>query len=227
MDHNMKSSPLTALGDADALSLDDVIASKILDAVITIETCAPVYLLEVGSNFAGSKIAVANDAVQLASLDDEAEQAVSATESLTTQIQWDSKRTGVGSILLPDDFLRLIVFKMSDWDIPVFETIDSTDDEYLVQRSKYGVAGNSERPVCAIVPSSNGNKLEFYSCESNGATIEQAIYRPYPTIDSNGGVDISPKCYRAVIYQIAGLVFSTYGEEEMANKMFELAKTQI
>jgi hypothetical protein len=51
--------------------------------------------------------------------------------------------------------------------------------------------------------------------------------RNYPTIDSEGGVDISAKCYQAVIYYIAGLVFSTYNDTERANTMYQLSKAEL
>lgn len=193
IDMNCKSSPLTELGDTDALSVDDIIASKIVDGITAVERKAPLWMLD-------------------------------ATKSVDdATITWNSIRPW-GSISLPEDFLRLVKFRMSDWDAEVTDPIDRNSPLYMQQKSKY-VCGNPERPVCAIVRDSTGHRLEFYSCNNNTATVSEALYRPIPTIDTEGGVYISTLCYRAVIYYIAGLALSTVSDTENAKTMFELSDT--
>lgn len=105
-----------------------------------------------------------------------------------------------GQILLPADFLRLVAFRMSDWDCAVATAIQPASAAYMRQQSPHpGVRGNPRRPVCAIVPSARGPVLEFYSCASTSATITQALYVPQPSIDANDTIDIAPACYRPVI----------------------------
>lgn len=57
--------------------------------------------------------------------------------------------------------------------------------------------------------------------------IVRAGYLPYPSIDANDGIDISQRCYEAVIYTIAALVAATYGDSEKTTNLNELSKTLI
>lgn len=133
-----------------------------------------------------------------------------------------------GWVLLPQDFLRLVVFEMSDWERAVYQAISTDDPDYEKQRSRIkAIRGTAQRPVCAIAIRPEGKVLEFYSCKSKEATVSRAMYLPYPTIDENGGVDICERCYNAVIYTAAGLTLMTCGETERANAVFELAQTFI
>ncbi len=193
LDQNMTSDALLDSGDLDTLALDDIIRSKILEAVQRVHMDAPNYLLEGGHNF--------GDAVYWRELES-------------------------GWVLLPPDFMRLVVFEMDDWETAVYQAISTDDPEYEKQRSRFkGIRGTAQRPVCAIAIRPEGRVLEFYSCKSEDATVSRAMYIPYPEIDENGGVDISERCYKAVIYTAAGLTLLTCGEVEKGNAVSELAQT--
>lgn len=193
LDQNMASDALIESGDIDTLSLDEIIRSKILEAVQRVHRDAPNYLLEGGHNF--------GDAVYWRELES-------------------------GWVLLPNDFLRLVVFEMDDWDQAVYQAISTDDPEYEKQHSRFkGIRGTAQRPVCAIGLRPEGRVLEFYSCKSTDAKVSRAIYMPYPKIDEDGGVDISERCYNAVIYTAAGLTLLTCGETEKGNSVSELAQT--
>lgn len=130
-----------------------------------------------------------------------------------------------GWLLLPSDFMRLVTFEMDDWERPVTEAITPEDASYKLQRSSIsGVRGNWQRPVCAIAVRPEGKVLEFYSCKSDEAGVSRAVYIPYPNVDSYDGVDISERCYSAVVYTIAGLVLATYGKEDMSANILNLGK---
>lgn len=193
IDQNMTSEQLIATGDIETLSLEEIIRSKIVEAVRRVETAAPVHFLEEGHDF--------GDAVYWADLES-------------------------GWVLLPDDFMRLIAFRMSDWERTVYAAISVDDPLYAKQSSRYkGIRGNVQKPVCAIVNRAEGKALEFYSCNSEEAYVSRASYLPYPHIDEDDGIDISEKCFTAVIYTVAALVLTTYGEAEKASALTELAKS--
>ena len=193
IDENMQSDALIESGDIDTLALDEIIKSKILEAIQRVHRDAPNYLLEGGHNF--------GDAVYWRELES-------------------------GWVLLPKDFLRLVVFEMDDWDQAVYQAISTDDAEYEKQHSRFkGIRGTAQRPVCAIGIRPEGRVLEFYSCKSTDAKVSRAIYIPYPKIDEDGGVDISERCYNAVIYTAAGLTLLTCGETEKGNSVSELAQT--
>ena len=131
-----------------------------------------------------------------------------------------------GWVLLPDDFMRLIAFRMSDWERTVYSAITSEDPLYAKQSSRYkGIRGNVQKPVCAIVNRPEGKALEFYSCKSEDAYVQRATYLPYPKIDNSGGIDICERCYKAVIYTVASLVCTAYGEGEKGTLLSNLAKS--
>ena len=118
-------------------------------------------------------------------------------------VEWRAGNSG--RIELPEDFMRLTVFKMSDWERPVDEPITATDPRYRLQRSRLeGVRGNPQLPVVAIVRRPEGLALEFYSCKDRTATVEMAAYYPLPRIDRSGGINIPEKVYKAVVAEIAG-----------------------
>lgn len=193
IDQNMTSDALLDTGDIDTLSLDEIIRSKILEAIQRVHLSAPSHLLEGGHNF--------GDAVYWGTLES-------------------------GWLLLPDDFMRLVVFEMNDWDQAVYQAISTDDAEYEKQRSRFkGLRGTSQRPVCALAVRPEGRVLEFYSCKSEEAQVSRAIYIPYPTIDDDGGVDVSERCYNAVVYTAAGLTLITCGEVDKGNTLSEMAQT--
>ena len=193
IDQNMTSDALIESGDIDTLALDDIIRSKILEAVQRVHMDAPNYLLEGGHNF--------GDAVYWRELES-------------------------GWVLLPPDFMRLVVFEMDDWEQAVYQAISTDDPEYEKQRSRFkGIRGTAQRPVCAIAIRPEGRVLEFYSCKSKNAQVSRAMYIPYPKIDEDNGVDICERCYNAVVYTAAGLTLLTCGEVEKGNAVSELAQT--
>ncbi len=193
IDQNMTSDALQNTGDIDTLALDDIIRSKILEAIQRVHLSAPYYLLECGHNF--------GDAVYWGDLES-------------------------GWVLLPEDFMRLVVFEMDDWEQAVYQAITTDDQEYEKQHSRFkGLRGTSQRPVCALGIRPEGRVLEFYSCKSKDAQVSRAIYIPYPKIDEDGGVDVNERCYHAVVYTAAGLTLITCGEEAKGNNLSEIAQT--
>lgn len=198
LDQNMRSAALVEIGDVDTLALNDIIRSKIVEAVKRVHSGAPPYLLDGGYNFGD-------------------------------EIYWNRDgRTGSGWILLPEKFMRFVVFQMDDWERPVFYAIGVDDPEYALQSSRFaGIRGTSQKPVCVISIRPEGRVLEFYSCKSEEAKISRAVYIPYPRIDHLGKVEICRRCYDAVIYTLAALVVATFGDAEKSALFNELAKSAL
>ena len=195
IDENRNSDSLVGIKDIDALSLDEIIHSKIEDAVTRIHSDAPVYLLECGHNFGES-------------------------------IHWGDM--GSGRVLLPDDFMRLVVFRMSDWECPVYEAISPNSPQNLLQHSRFkGLRGTPQCPVCVLSVRPEGKVLEFYSCKNEDATVSEGVYIPFSKIDSDGGIDISERCYRSTIYLTAALVATAYGDADKVSMFTELSKSML
>lgn len=195
LDQNMTSEPLLQEEDVDTLALDDIVRSKILEAVTRVHSEAPTHLLEAGHNFGEA-------------------------------VYWGDKESGW--VLLPQDFMRLIVFEMSDWERAVYGAISTIDPEYELQRSRVkALRGTAQKPVCAIGNRPEGRVLEFYSCKSESAYVKRAQYLPYPKIDRDEGIDICERCYTAVVYAAASLVLLTMGESEKSAALSEVSKTAL
>lgn len=145
--------------------------------------------------------------------------------SFADSIYW--KENECGWILLPDDFMRFVSFKMDDWSRPVYSCSTTDDIEYEKQSSRFkGLRGTSQKPLCFIAIRPEGRALEFYSSKSTDAEVEMATYLPYPQIESES-VKICSRCYDAVIYTIAALVLMTFGDAEKSNVFNELAKSSL
>lgn len=185
--------------EVSTLGLDAIITQKITDAVRSVTESAPSHLLDSGID-------------------------------LAQNVVWHSSTigSGYGYVSLPDDFMRLVVFKMSDWARPVVEPISDTDPRYFLQKSRFpGIRGNTEKPVCAITTNASGKVMEFYSC-TGGATVSLSVakYIPYPKI-TNGTIDICAKLYIPSIYYCAGLVALTLKDQQQAQALFEIAKSYL
>lgn len=183
--------------DTDTLMLDDIIRQKLLDAIRSVSVSAPANLLY--------------DAPAL---------------ELEGSITWtDSEGVFDGTIKLPSDFLRLVVFKMDDWSVPVFNPISDSSALYYQQKSKWkGVRGNYQRPVVAVVHSDDGVGLEFFGSISAEAEVEKAKYIKEPSIAVDE-VEICQRLYDSVVYYTAGLTAMTQGEANLATQLFDISKS--
>lgn len=198
MAHNMTSTQLSVLDDPETLSLDTIIASRLVDASRRVEQSAPLSYLETGHNF--------GDNLYWEQGDD---------------------RSGCGWTLLPSDFMRLIAFQMSDWEQPVFSAISPTDSLYRQQHSRYaGIRGTPSFPVCALSVRPEGKVLEFFSSKDTTSSIIKAIYVPEPSISSDESIDISERCYPSIVYMAASLSFAILGEAEKSRQMEELSRIE-
>lgn len=194
LDRNNNSTPLLDVGDIDTLTLDEIIESKLPEATRIVEANVPVHMLEGGKDFADS-------------------------------IKWDGEvGKSSGRIHLPDDFLRLVSFKMSDWSRGVSVVI--TDDHPLYERqsSRYpGIRGCPQDPIVALVTQPIGQVLEFYSCEGGkDVYIQRARYIPIPKIE-DGFIDISEKLRPAVVHYAASLVAQTIGQTDLSSTLLTIS----
>lgn len=196
LDENKVSTALIEEGDIDTLTLDEIIKSKIEDAAKTVTLIAPHYMLEGGKTFGES-------------------------------IGWQSNvGYGRGYIFLPEDFLRLVCFQMSDWSYPVFEPITPDDPKYQQQFSRFpGIKGNPQRPVVAIVSNPDNLVLEFFSCQAGDSVyVKQAAYIPKPTITEENTIELSERLKPAIVYHIAYMVALSIGNADVATAMLNISK---
>lgn len=195
VNQNATSNAFSLIGDTETLNIDKLIEGKIEEAARLVTSEAPYHLLDDGKDFANS-------------------------------ICWFSGRGhGGGFLELPKDFLRLVVFQMSDWSRPVFNPISEDSLEYTLQSSRFpGIRGCPQKPVAALVMHPIGLVLEFYSCSSgDSANVKKARYIPIPTI-SEGNIELCEKLKHPIVLYTAGLVAAYIQDKELAELLFNQCK---
>lgn len=222
LDSNNVNTELENAGDDTTLELNEIIESKILESIKQVHSIAPVYLLDYGFNVNGGFV----------------------ENSLGNSIHYKNKGSGenvwyLGWIELPEDFMRLVMFEMSDWDKACFELKDTNTPEYKQQQSLFkGVRATKTNPQCFLSARPYGRILEFYpynptittSGELISPSITRGVYIPYPKfIEDESGeyVYICGRCYNAVIYTICSLVATTLSEIDKSSVFVELAKSSL
>lgn len=207
LDEDVSSNELADLMDLDTLTLEDIIRSKVEDGARLVHMEAPHWMLDGGVPFTDGQ----------------------------TRIAWKNLSNGwCGSLSLPTDFLRLVVFKMSDWTTGVTDAVSEDSDVYLMQGSPFaGIRGNKERPVVAILHGESGLTLEFYGCRNDSPYVERALCIPVPaikTVDGEEKIALCSKLERATVYRAASLVALTVKDGDAAaallatsNRLAEIA----
>ncbi len=186
---------------ATGVTPEQLIISRINDALRLVASQAPVTMLGNGKAFADT-------------------------------VGWESRvGYGAGYVVLPDDFFRLITFRMSDWQVAVTETITSDNPLYLRQQSRWsGLRGTPQNPVVAIVQGDVGRVLEFYCCNSGpSVSVRQARYFPLPQYDVQSGaedveVEVPSLLESAFLCRLASLTADTLGQADLAHRLEEQSR---
>lgn len=205
IDQNMDDEKLIALSDVNALSLAEIIQSKIIDAAQLMLYNAPLNMCGKGTDFSDESSFTHTE------------------EGLGDGTQY----TIVYSLNLPPDFLRLASFRIFGWKRLLREIMTPEDPRYILLRSQFGgMVGHLSHPYLVQV----GNRLQIYGCSTTDAKITEAFYHPIPKINTDSDekktktIDIPPLLYRSVIYMTAYLTSISFGAEQQARRLLSLAK---
>lgn len=110
---------------------------------------------------------------------------------------------GVVTFSLPDDFLRLVSIRMSDWQTPVSLIIPMDSDKGKCQKSIWnGIRGTPSRPVVMEDFSSTGQRCLKLFTSGKNATLEIFLYMTRPVIDSSDSIEIPDRLYHSLLSQI-------------------------
>lgn len=146
------------------------------------------------------------------------------------EVSWIDEAKGIGKVSLPDDYLRLGLLKMSDWQYGVGEAISPVSDTYRQQWSEYaGVRGNPYNPVVAVsadIGTGHG-ALEFFSCDSTEATAELLYVAREAGDEEKDAYDIEQGLYRAVVLKVASLVAATLGNADAKAVLEAMSGEQV
>lgn len=115
-------------------------------------------------------------------------------------------KSGVVTLELPDDFLRLVSIRMSDWEWPVMTVTSPDSPIYEMQRSSWcGIRGNQQRPVAILCYEGEKRYLKLYS-SNEGSSVELALYMPRPEVSADDSIAIPNMLAGPLIRQIAEAV---------------------
>jgi len=178
--HNHEDSQLIAIEDPYTLSLDELILSKIEMAAHRVLMDASWSMLVPGS-------------------------------PIRTRLAWrDSPGRGMAVLSLPDDFMRLLSVRLSDWKRPA-RIIAADNPSACWQSSPFaGVRGNPSRPVAVITSYPSGMVAELYSSTAGPSVrLVEAQYVPYPRL-VDGFINLPEPLYHDVVALVAQLTMQSY-----------------
>ena len=126
---------------------------------------------------------------------------------------------GMVDCKLPDDFLRMIYARLSDWLFAVTEPIFYTEKEYATLKNPI-TTGYPDNPKVAITADKH---LELYTTKSSDVNLTFGYIGEAKPNDDNEW-PIPDKLHRAIIYYIAGLTLLTY-KDAHADALLNMAIT--
>ena len=125
---------------------------------------------------------------------------------IRTQLQWSGlPGRGMAVLPLPDDFLRLLSIRLSDWARPA-RIICDTDPACRWQAMPFtGIRGNPSRPVAVVTAYPSGRVAELYSSTAGPEVrVVMAQYVPVPRL-RDGVLSLPEWLYHDFIGRIAQL----------------------
>lgn len=141
----------------------------------------------------------------------------------TNEVTWtDSNGYYVGKMVLPTDMLRILSVKAEGWNRPA-EIISESDDAYKYQNCKYGVRGNPERPIGAIVHTANGKSIELYTSTKKDATLA-FIYVQIPSITTEQKISLPSVLKDSILYMAGYLTCVSLGDTDTASGFLGVAR---
>lgn len=155
-------------------------------------------------------------------LSDAPEDMVEGT-ACTNAVTWEgSNGYYVGKMILPIDMLRILSVKAEDWTRSA-TIISESDDAYKYQNCKYGVRGNPERPIAAIVHTTNGKSIELYTSKKQNATLA-FIYIQVPSVTTEKKIMLPSILKDSIIYMAGYLTCISLGDTDTASGFLGVAR---
>ena len=155
-------------------------------------------------------------------LSDAPEDMVEGTACMNAVTWEDSNDYYVGKMILPTDMLRILSVKAEDWTRSA-TIISESDDAYKYQNCKYGVRGNPERPIAAIVHTTNGKSIELYTSKKQNATLA-FIYVQVPSVTTEKKIMLPSILKDSIIYMAGYLTCISLGDTDTASGFLGVAR---
>lgn len=126
----------------------------------------------------------------------------------------------IGYIVLPADFLRIALLKMTEWKREVTDFITPADGKYKLQHNRY-TRGGLAKPVAVLtykqVAGESKRVVEYYSVNSSHV-VEHLYYIPETLAE-----DIQTNLQDALTWTCAGMILQVTERGDLAKFAFEQA----
>ncbi len=140
--------------------------------------------------------------------------------SATPSAQKNSSDPTTGYIQVPDDFLRLVSLRMSDWQRPVVQLAVQGDAIAMRQYNRH-IRGGVAKPVGIAGRNSEGVIVEYFSTLADQHSVSEFLYiKEVPAQDIKDSQMID-----ALTWICAGKVLSVLGNLTQAQNAYDNAQS--
>lgn len=150
--------------------------------------------------------------------------AVNPRSAVVSQNEIATVEEGVGEVPLPEDFVKLLSFKIKGWQRPCTLLYPAASQVAQMQSSPY-TRGGVSRPVCVEKITASGRSLLCYSLPSGTVPkVEHLLYEA--RFDAGEGVIGGDDALAtAVAYQCTALLYMVFERRDNAALMQSMAAT--
>lgn len=201
--------PLQSITMADEKPIDTIIKSLLDESALEILLKAPFYRLSItDATSAASTITATADKITTTTKDESGKETTSSIQLPT------------GTIKVPDNFLRLVSFRMSDWQRSVTE-LATKGDAVSRRQSNKNLRGGISRPIGVLTKNSSSIIIEYYSTYESTHKISEFLYIARTTADKIA----DSQMIEAMTWICAGRALSIMGDAEAAKNAYDNAQS--
>lgn len=125
-----------------------------------------------------------------------------------------------GAVPVPADFLRLLEFKMKEWERPVCAAYEAGSDMAQRQHNPF-TRGGCCKPVCVLAHRHGSLYLEYYSVR-NDHTVEHFLY-----VKETPAEDLPPGLQDVLTWWCAARLLEISGKQAESQMAWERGKTLL
>lgn len=139
---------------------------------------------------------------------------VSRLDGVSENVEVHANKDGSGYIVLPDNFIRLLEFKMAGWKRAVVSVAEPGSEIALKQSNRF-LRGGCCKPVCVFSHRPEGRVMEYYSVQKKHE-VDRFIYVKFIKAE-----ELSWGLQDVLTWWCASRVFEIVGKLEEAKFAYE------
>lgn len=129
-------------------------------------------------------------------------------------------KDGSGYVVLPEGFLRLLEFRMSEWERPVTVAAEAGSETALMQGNRY-LRGGLCKPVCVYGKRGGANVLEYYTVKKSHV-IDRFVY-----VKECAAENVPVELQDVLTWWCASRVLQIFGNVNGAQLAYERGKSLL